>query len=253
MKKTYPLNSVALVSLLLLLIPPDALACSYKPRSFEVNYTSAPTVFIGHVASVTKDKVIFTVDKSIKGKTHRKKHTISRGHSSCHVDFRPGTYWLFMGEYVYQGTILLYDELGRPIAASAKLIKDKLNIDISGSEPSVFKAIAVNACGPTDNAVFYIRLKSGLTAMVEGTIDAYEGRSGPVEFKALPGKSGGAAIYACDSDGRNCGPRLNGSLLLTEVGPAMVKGYMEVIDTVTGSKQRSIFEAERLEDQTVCP
>ena len=240
------------IFLFLLISTAEAQTCRYEPRSLDVSLELAPVVFIGHVVQVGGKRVRFSIEKGIKGVGRRKTFSVLEGKTACHIKFKPGSFWLYLGEQLQHGSMLLVDDLGRPIEPAASMVKESFGYDLYAIKPAVFQAIAVDACAPWDGAAFYIRLKHGLTAHVYASLDKYEGSQDVVTFKTGSEKAGGAVIYLCDKDGKNCGGRLKGSISITGVTKTSVNGYIEVLDSVAGSIGRYIFEAERLPEAALC-
>lgn len=105
---------------LLVSAPAAAGACRYVPVPLEVSLERATTVFIGDVLSVDAGKAVFRVEKAIRGVADGDTLSVQMATHSCGIRFQPGQRWLYLGELLPSGSLLLRDEAGNIIKPNAE-------------------------------------------------------------------------------------------------------------------------------------
>lgn len=83
-------------------------ACKFIPNNdnLETKISNSQIAFIGKVNKIFNDEVTFTIEKNFK-KDQNKELVITQGHSSCHNRYEEGDKWLFLGNSMPSGSILL--------------------------------------------------------------------------------------------------------------------------------------------------
>lgn len=116
---------LALLFFISLLNPALVSACKFAPdtRTLQQKIQAAAVAFVGKVESVDSSKVTFSVITSLK-KPLEKTFTLSPGHTSCHIRFTPDQEWLYLGDEVMSGSVLLSSEWVLKILPNEDLKKE---------------------------------------------------------------------------------------------------------------------------------
>lgn len=232
-----------------LFVSAQADACRYKHEDIDTLLKDAKLAFIGVMKTNEMGLAIFNVEKAIRGIEELAEFSTEMGKSSCHIRFEAGQVWLYLGEMLPAGSLLLMDEYGRILEDNAKFAKEKFGYDVAQS-PSVVKGKMQNSCAPWDGAAFFVELDNGVNAMVYDTFKEFETGTAVYQINEGVDHAAGGAITVCDrASKKNCRQH-TGRLIFGSATPDAASRQIEIDDGE--HKVTHIFRVERSTDQAIC-
>lgn len=234
---------------LIAVLPQEAFACSFKPFEFSEQMTRTKTAFIGPVVTDEMGLVTLRAEKGIKGIDDGVTVDVEMGQSSCHLRMTPGQIWLYLGDTLPAGSLLLMDEYGRIVEHNAQFVKEKFDYDVAKS-PMVTGGTIEESCAPTDGAAFKLTLDNGTIAYVYAPLEDLEAgvRAYAIDHTDLK-KGGGVILNACDASKRHCKEH-SGRVLLGFVKGQEASGQVEI--SVGEHKTTHVFRVKRSAEKAVC-
>ncbi len=85
-----------------------SLACKFIPnnQTNEEKIAASQIAFVGTIIKIDKDNVTFKIDKDLKNK-NRTSFEVTQGNSSCSQRYEINDQWLYFGNSLPSGSVLL--------------------------------------------------------------------------------------------------------------------------------------------------